>query len=87
MTKEELAQIEEWAELPFTNDELAVIIEVSPAEIRVALHDDSSPIGNAIKRGRLKTRAEFYKQLIKLSNQGSGPAQTLLHQYLQRTDP
>lgn len=84
MTEEELHELEKWAELPYSLEDLAIIARVDVAALRVALDDPDSPIGNAIKRGRLIGQGHLYKKLSTLSNQGSGPAQALLRTLFER---
>jgi hypothetical protein len=85
-TKEYLDKAEEMARLPFTVDELAILFEMSAAEVRLAMDDPEDKLGQRIHRGRLLTKSEHYEAVIKLSNNGSGPAQTLLAGYLKRVD-
>lgn len=86
MSPEKLQAIEELAELPFSTSELAELIEMDENELRAHILNKESDVGKVIRRGRLRTRAEFYAAVIKLSNQGSGPAQSLLNSFLQRQD-
>jgi hypothetical protein len=84
MSDDLLKEAQEWAELFFTNDELAMLLEVPAAEIRLALDDSSSPLGSAIMRGRLLSEAELRKSIILLAKRGSSPAQATALQLLQR---
>lgn len=86
MTKEELQAIEEWAEVPIGNKKLALALDITEEELRVALESPESPLGRAVKRGRLKTEAEHLRAVVKLSNQGSGPAQAMLYAILKNMD-
>lgn len=86
MTDEELREVELWAEVPFGNQKLALLLDITEEELKVALETEGNKLGRAVKRGRLKTEAEFYRAIIKLSNQGSGPAQTMLQGILKGMD-
>lgn len=76
----------EWAQLPVTNTELAILLEVSEAEIRVAMDDSIDPLGRAIRKGRMLARAEFLESVRTLAIQGSGPAQNLYNQLLRSAE-
>ncbi len=84
MSEELLKDAQEWAELFFTNEELAMLLDMSPSEIRLALEDVDNPLGCAIKRGRLLSEAELRKSILLLAKRGSSPAQATALQLLQR---
>ncbi|HRH68796.1 MAG TPA: hypothetical protein PLB89_04745 [Flavobacteriales bacterium] len=86
MTTEELAEAEEWASMPFDTEELALILGLRPEQLRLALDDPDNALGNAVKRGRLLAKAELFKKIKTLSNQGSGPAQLMLKNLLARVE-
>lgn len=76
--KEILDDIEELAKLPsFTPLKIAKALGIEYAVFMEQLEDDESPIAQAYNKGQLLSNAEFDKKVIQLSNQGSGPAQTL----------
>ena len=60
----------------FTKEEIAVILEVDPAELAVLLQDQDHPVFRAFQRGRLKREAEVRKGIFDLAQNGSSPAQT-----------
>jgi hypothetical protein len=82
-TESELREIEEWAALPYSNEELASIISIPYPQLLLELDDRDSPIGMAIKRGRLLAKGELFKKVRTLSNQGSGPAQQMWKQLIR----
>jgi hypothetical protein len=61
-------QIEELAELQFTDSEIAVIMEIDVEEL-------IDRFGPSVDRGRLKAEAEVRRSILKLAKQGSTPAQ------------
>lgn len=81
-----LAEAERWGELPFQVDELAILLDIPAAELRVALSDPDDQLCRAIRRGQLRAKGEFYEAVQKLSNNGSGPAQSLLGKLMGRID-
>jgi len=67
--RSEIAQrIEELAQLQFSDKEIAVIMEMDPADLVQHHHQD-------VDRGRLLAEAEVRKSILQLAKQGSTPAQ------------
>lgn len=76
----------EWSQLPVSNEQLGILLEISEAEIRVAIDDSEDPLGKAIRKGRMLAKAEFFEAVRTLAMQGSGPAQTLYHQLMRSAE-
>ena len=70
-----ISDIETYASLMFTKEEIAVILEVDPAELKTLLQERESPAFKAFQRGRLKREAEVRKGIFDLAQNGSSPAQ------------
>lgn len=70
-----ISDIETYASLMFTKEEIAVILEVDPAELKGLLQERESPAFKAFQRGRLKREAEVRKGIFDLAQNGSSPAQ------------
>jgi hypothetical protein len=73
-----LEEMGRMAELQFSNDEIALIVELDPNEMAVAMEDPDSDIYKKVMGGRLRSEAELRGVIIKLSKQGSSPAQNFL---------
>ena len=71
-----ITEVETYASLMFSKEEIAVILEVDPAELAVLLQDQDNPVFRAFQRGRLKREAEVRKGIFDLAQNGSSPAQT-----------
>ena len=71
-----ITEVETYASLMFSKEEIAVILEVDPAELAVLLQDQDHPVFRAFQRGRLKREAEVRKGIFDLAQNGSSPAQT-----------
>ncbi len=67
----------------FSKEEIAVILEVDPAELVVLLQDQDNQAFRAFQRGRLKREAEIRKGIFDLAQVGSSPAQTLAIKLIQ----
>ena len=70
-----ISDIETYASLMFTKEEIAVILEVDPAELKALLQEGESPSFRAFQRGRLKREAEVRTGIFDLAQNGSSPAQ------------
>jgi hypothetical protein len=70
-----IGDIETYASLMFTKEEIAVILEVDPIELQVLLQDRENPAFRAFHLGRLKREAEIRKGIFDLAQNGSSPAQ------------
>ncbi len=70
-----ITEVETYASLMFTKEEIAVILEVDPLELKVLLKDQDNPVFKAFQRGRLKREAEVRKGIFDLAQNGSSPAQ------------
>lgn len=75
-TKDMLARAKDFAQLLLTDSDLADILGLSLAQVRVALSTPSDELGVAIRSGRAITKAGLHKSLIDLAMRGSSPAQT-----------
>ena len=72
-----ITEVETYASLMFSKEEIAVILEVDPAELAVLVQDQDNPVFRAFRRGRLKREAEVRKGIFDLAQNGSSPAQTM----------
>ena len=71
-----ITEVETYASLMFSKEEIAVILEVDPAELVVLMQDHDNGTFKAFQRGRLKREAEVRKGIFDLAQNGSSPAQT-----------
>jgi hypothetical protein len=68
-------QIEEWAQLQFSEDDIQFALDIDVEKFDEALDDDTHPWTIAIRRGRLKAEASVRKSILTMAQQGSTPAQ------------
>ena len=71
-----IIEVENYASLMFTKEEIAVILEVDPVQLHTVLEEQDNPAFRAFQRGRLKREAEIRKGIFDLAQNGSSPAQT-----------
>ena len=71
-----ITEVETYASLMFSKEEIAVILEVDPVQLYTFLEEQDNPVFRAFQRGRLKREAEVRKGIFDLAQNGSSPAQT-----------
>ena len=71
-----ITEVETYASLMFSKEEIAVILEVDTVQLVDLLEDQDNPVFRAFQRGRLKREAEVRKGIFDLAQNGSSPAQT-----------
>ena len=71
-----ITEVETYASLMFSKEEIAVILEVDSVQLVDLLEDQDNPVFRAFQRGRLKREAEVRKGIFDLAQNGSSPAQT-----------
>jgi len=71
-----ITEVETYASLMFSKEEIAMILEVDPVQLVDLLEDQDNPVFRAFQRGRLKREAEVRKGIFDLAQNGSSPAQT-----------
>lgn len=73
-----LQQAEELAKVPGTTLlDISKVLEINFIEVFEACKDSKSDLYKAITRGQLLSEIELKEKIKKLSDSGSGPAQTL----------
>lgn len=79
LSKEKLEMLQDFAKLPqMTIQDIADILQVDRTELHRQLLIPGTEVFEAFQKGKLLASSEFGKKVTQLSNQGSGPAQTLL---------
>ena len=71
-----ITEVETYASLMFSKEEIAVILEVDTVQLVDLLEDQDNPVFRAFQRGRLKREAEVRKGIFDLAQNGSSPAQS-----------
>lgn len=70
-----IPELEQFASLMFTIEEIALILETDPVALRDSLRDPVGEYANAFRRGRLRREAEVRESIFRLAHSGSSPAQ------------
>lgn len=87
LTNDEKQELTELAKLPgLSAHDIAIIMGIKPSLFDVEIAKKESDIYMAYFKGRLLTKAELSKKIKQLSDQGSGPAQSLLAKLIKEQD-
>jgi hypothetical protein len=85
ISREDLVEITTLAELFFTPDEIALMLEIDRAVMIDQLENNDSEIYRAFQTGRLQSEMELRKSIVKLAKSGSSPAQTMAMDMLTKS--
>lgn len=77
LSKEQLKQVTEWAQMLFTPEEIAIVLQVEVHALQSSIESRQGEAYAAYKRGQLLTIGKIRKAIIELAESGSSPAQTL----------
>ncbi|MGB0521415.1 MAG: hypothetical protein ACPGJS_00575 [Flammeovirgaceae bacterium] len=83
LSKEQYKELEQFAGVFFSIQEIATVMELDGEALKHAYEDPSSDIHQTIQRGRLKQEAELRKIIFNLAKGGSSPAQNLALKIIQ----
>lgn len=76
--------IEEYAGLFLTIDEIAILLEMDPAELRREIRHGRNEKAKAYQRGKLKSMLEVRRQTVEFAKKGSPAAENLVNNYIQK---
>jgi len=87
LTDEQLLQVEEMAAALLPADEIAILLKLNPSDrnlfIEIVKTHINSPIYMAFHHGRLTTKLELRKTVIKLAKHGSPAAEPIAEKYIR----
>lgn len=81
MNQEDLENIKHWAELRYTLSQIATMLMVDVAELRLAIQDPNSDIALAYNAGKLQSSIKRREKLLEMANTGSEFAIKILDGY------
>ena len=85
ISDEKLKDIEEWAYLLFSAEEISILAGLPSEEFCEEAQTPGTEIFLATKRGRLRAEAAIRKSIIEQAISGSSPAQNLAYQIIETT--
>ena len=81
MNQEDLENIRHWAEPRYTLSQIATMLMVDVAELRLAIQDRKSDIALAYNAGKLQSSIKRREKLLEMANNGSEFAIKILDSY------
>lgn len=84
LSKEQLTQLEQLANVFFSITECATIMEISTAELNIAVNEPNSPEHKAYYKGFFQGQYEVRKSIKEMAERGSNPAQTLIQELINQ---
>lgn len=82
LTPEQLQQVEDFASLFYSLRDIAIILEVDEAELKLQYQDKTSQVYKRYHKGFLISDCEIRKSEISLAKRGSTPAQESVKKYV-----
>jgi hypothetical protein len=79
---DEITQIEEYAGLFLTVDEIALLMNIDASEFRRDIRHGKSDRAKAYLRGKLKSIVEIRRQTVMFAKKGSPAAENLVNGYI-----
>lgn len=87
LTNEQIQQIEEMAAALLPADEIALLLKLPVADrdmfVQITKNHKADPIYEAFHFGRLSTKLELRKTVIKLAKHGSPAAEPIAEKYIR----
>lgn len=81
----ELEQLQANASLMFTIKEIAIILQVDPAQLKYQVTTENTPEFASFQRGRLEAEGKIRKSIYDLALNGSSPAQSQFLQLIENS--
>ncbi len=81
-----LADLEYFASLLLTDSELDQWLAAPGGTVEAAVRNPDSPIGRAVRTGRLKTKCEVRESILRSARNHSSPAQQMADAALRALD-
>ena len=81
-----LDQVEEYASLFFTIDEIALLIDRDPVDLRREIRYGKSELARRYQKGKLSTMLEMRRVMVQFAKKGSPQAEMILKEYHQKME-
>jgi hypothetical protein len=85
-TADEIRDLETYASLYLSLDDIAAIFECSKTDLKAALSNTDSPARRAYNKGRALTEVKLRESIVKNAFRGSVPAQNTLLNWIKRKE-
>lgn len=84
LSEEQLKQVQEYASLFLTIDEIAILLEIDFSDLKKAVCSKTNSAYKAYNKGKLLTKIELRKNVIKMAKHGSPQAELLVEDYQKK---
>lgn len=84
LSEEELKELDVFAALMFSDNQLAEILEVSSAALKAEMMIEDSPVRRVISTARYRVEASLRKAQIEMALRGSTPAGAACNELLMK---
>lgn len=81
-----LQQIEEYASLFFTVQEISILLGLDPEMLRREVRHGQSGIALAYQKGKLKNLVAIRKMTVEFAKKGSPQAEMLVKEYVEKME-
>ncbi|WP_372772116.1 hypothetical protein [Mangrovibacterium sp.] len=81
-----LDQVEEYASLFFTVDEIALLIDRDPVDLRREIRHGKSELARRYQKGKLGTMLEMRRVMVQFAKKGSPQAEMILKEFFQKME-
>lgn len=79
-------QIEEYASLFLTVDEICILCDLDPAEFRREIRGKRTDKAKAYLKGKIKSMLEIRRLTVEFAKKGSPQAETLVNDYIEKME-
>lgn len=87
MDERELAkQVEEYAGLFFSIDEICILCDLDPVTFRREVRAGSTTLAKAYHNGKINSMLEIRKLTVEFAKKGSPQAETLVKEYIEKME-
>jgi len=84
LTEDEQTNLSHFAELLFSDEQLAALLEMHPKEFRIEMMKKGSAIYKTVTASRIKSEASVREGVLAMAQRGSTPAQTIALKYVEQ---
>lgn len=84
LDENQMKQLEEYASLLFTIDEIAGLLKVDAAALRRDIRHGKNPVAETYFKGKMETMIAVRRNIIQFAKKGSPQAETFVKDYLEQ---
>jgi len=81
-----IRKVEEYASLFLTVDEICILCDLNPTELRREIRGKRTDLAKAYHRGKITSMLEIRRLTVEFARKGSPQAETLVNDYLEKME-